>query len=277
MLEGVADLGRRHDLPIFTHVYETRAQTAKARALYGAQGGSMIGWLDEVGLLGPKTTLAHCVWLSPHEMPMLKERGVNVAHNPISNMKLKSGVAPMRALVCEGVNVGLGCDNSSCGDCQNMFQAMKAFCLLAAVAEPQPTGVLAADAFRAATLGGARALDLGRKVGAIRPGMKADLTIIDLSDPAYVPLNDPVRQIVYSESGRGVETTIVDGRVVMRNRRMTTVDEETIRAELTEVMIKFRQDFGRLAAVNREATPFLLEANRNVARADVGVERFFPR
>jgi 5-methylthioadenosine/S-adenosylhomocysteine deaminase len=277
MLEGIADLGRRHDLPIFTHVYETRAQTAKARALYGAQGGSMIRWLDEVGLLGPKTTLAHCVWLSESEMPMLKERGVNVAHNPISNMKLKSGVAPMRAMMCEGINVGLGCDNSSCGDCQNMFQAMKGLCLLAAVADPQPTGVLAADAFRAATTGGARALDLGKKVGLVQPGMKADLTIIDLTDPAYMPLNSAVRQLVYSESGRGVETTIVNGRIVMRNRRMTTVDEAAIRAELAEVMLKFRRDFSRLAAANSEATPYLLEANKRVAAADVAIERFFPR
>ena len=277
LLEGVADLGRRHALPIFTHVYETRAQVAKARALYGAQGGSMIKWLDELGLLGPKTTLAHCVWLSQREMPLLKERGVSIAHNPISNMKLKSGVAPMRAILCEGINVSLGCDNSSCGDCQNMFQAMKGLCLLAAVSDAQPTGVLAAEAFRAATLGGARALDLGQKIGAVRPGMKADLAILDLTDPAYMPLNNPVRQMVYSESGRGVETAIVDGRVVMRNRRMTTVDEDAIRAELQDVMLKFRRDFGELATANREATPFLLEANRNVSAVDVGIERFFPR
>ena len=277
MLEGIADLGRRHALPIFTHVYETRAQTAKARALYAAQGGSMIRWLDEVGLLGPTTTLAHCVWLSPEEMPRLRERGVSVAHNPISNMKLKSGIAPMRAMVCEGINVGLGCDNSSCGDCQNMFQAMKAFCLLAAVAEPQPTGILARDALRAATTGGAKALNLQDSVGALRPGLKADLAILDLTDPAYLPLNSAMRQLVFSESGRGVETTIVDGRIVVRNRRMTTVDEGAIRAELEELMVAFRRDFVDLAAANREATPYLLQANRRVADADVGLERFLER
>ena len=274
MLEGVADLAGRYKLPVFTHVYETRAQTAKARAIYGAQGGSMIRWLDEVGLLTPATTLAHCVWISQDEMPLLAERGVSVAHNPVSNMKLKSGVAPMRALTCEGVNVGLGCDNSSCGDCQNMFQAMKAFCLMAAVAEPQPTSILAADALRAATLGGARALQLHQSVGQLRPGMNADLFLIDLTDSAYMPFNNAARQLVFSESGRGVETTIVDGRIVMRDWRITTVDERQIRGELVEIMDRFRTDFNDVAHENLKAKSFLLEANRNVANFDVGLERF---
>jgi cytosine/adenosine deaminase-related metal-dependent hydrolase len=274
LLEGIADIAVRRGLPVFTHVYETRAQTAKARAIYAAHGGSMIRWLDEVGLLLPQTTLAHCVWLKPEEMGVLAERGVSVAHNPISNMKLKSGVAPMRKLRCEGVNIALGCDNSSCGDCQNMFQAMKAFCLMAAVAEPQPTGILAADAVRAATLGGARAVGLAGVVGALRPGMKADLVIIDLSDPAYMPFNNATRQLVFSESGRGVETSIVDGRVVMRNRRMTTVDEAEIRTELAGVMPGFRTDFATVAAANARAAPYLLRANGNIATFDVGVERF---
>jgi cytosine/adenosine deaminase-related metal-dependent hydrolase len=274
MLEGVADIARRHDLPVFTHVYETRAQTAKARVIYGDQGGSMIRYLDEVGLLLPRTTLAHCVWLKPEEMGILAQRGVSVAHNPVSNMKLKSGIAPMRALQCEGVNIALGCDNTSCGDCQNIFQAMKAFCLLAAVAEPQPTGVRAADAIRAATLGGARAVGLEGVVGALRPGMKADLMIIDLSDPAWLPFNSAARQLVFSESGRGVETTIVDGRIVMRNRRMITIDEAALRAELAELMPAFQRDFAAVVAAAAEVAPYLLAANARVAQVDVGVERF---
>ena len=274
LLEGINDIGLRHRLPVFTHVYETKAQTAKARAIYAEQGGSMIRWLDEVGLLRPGTTLAHCVWLKPEEMGLLAERQVSVAHNPISNMKLKSGVAPMRALACEGVNIALGCDNSTCGDCQNMFQAMKAFCLLAAVADPQPTGIHAADAIRAATIGGAQALGLGGKVGALKVGMKADMLIVDLTDPAYLPFNSATRQLVFSESGRGVETTIVDGRVVMHNRRMVTVDEGAIRAELAEMMPKFLADFAVVAAANLEAQPYLLAANARIAKHNVGVERF---
>ena len=138
LLEGVADLARRHQLPIFTHVYETKAQTAKARAIYGEHGGSMIRHLADIGLLTPRTTIAHGVWLMQDEIALMADHGAGIAHNPISNLKLKSGVAPMHAAMQAGVNVALGCDNCSCGDCQSMFQAMKMFCLLAAVTDPKP-------------------------------------------------------------------------------------------------------------------------------------------
>src|SRR5262249_36742261 len=127
LLEGVADLARRHCLPVFTHVYETKAQAAKARMIYQAQGGSMIRHLADLGLLGPGTTLAHGVWLSPEEIEILAGTGTSIAHNPVSNMKLKSGVAPIRQLHDAGIAVALGCDNCSCSDCQNIFQAMKLF------------------------------------------------------------------------------------------------------------------------------------------------------
>ena len=138
----------------------------------------------------------------------------------------------MRAAMQAGVNIALGCDNCSCGDCQSMFQAMKMFCLLAAITDPNPTGVRAADAIRAATLGGARAMNLDGEIGAIEPGMKADLVIVDLADIVYQPLNSVARQLVFGEAGRGVETTIVDGRIVMRDRRMVTIDEAALRSEL---------------------------------------------
>ena len=161
--EGVADLARRHELPVFTHVYETKAQTAKAREIYGAHGGSMIRHLADVGLLTPRTTIAHGVWLTEDEIALMAEHGSGVARNPISNLKLKSGVAPMRVAMKAGVNIALGYDNCSCGDCQSMFQAMKMFCLLAAITDPNPTKIRAADAVRAATLGGAQAMNSRRR------------------------------------------------------------------------------------------------------------------
>ena len=150
LLDGVCDIAGRHDLPIFTHVYETKAQTAKARDTYGDDGGSMVRYMERVGLFKHRTTIAHGVWLMPAEMEILASQGASLAHNPISNLKLKSGIAPMRRVMEAGVNVALGCDNCSCGDCQNMFQAMKMLCLLAGVTDPSPTGVHAADAIRAA-------------------------------------------------------------------------------------------------------------------------------
>jgi 5-methylthioadenosine/S-adenosylhomocysteine deaminase len=274
LLEGVADLARRRELPIFTHVYETKAQTAKAREIYGAHGGSMIRHLADVGLLTPRTTVAHGVWLMQDEIELMAEHGSGVAHNPISNLKLKSGVAPMRAAKQAGVNIALGCDNCSCSDCQSMFQAMKMFCLLAAITDPNPTGVQAADAVRAATLGGARAMKMEGEIGAIAPGMKADVVIVNLADIVYQPLNSVARQLVFGESGRGVETTIVDGRIVMRERRILTIDEAALRSELAAIMPRFRRDFANVAEANREAVPYLLAANERLKSQQVGINRF---
>ena len=274
LLEGIGDLAGRHDLPIFTHVYETKAQTAKAREIYGSDGGSMIRYLERVGLLKHRTTIAHGVWLMHDEMEILARHGVTLAHNPISNLKLKSGIAPVRRVVEAGVNVALGCDNCSCGDCQNMFQAMKMFCLLAGVTDPNPTGLHAAEAMAAATTGGARAAGLEGEIGVVAPGFRADLVLIDLADPAYMPFNSAARQLVFSESGRGVKTTIVDGRIVLRDGRITTVDEPALRAELDDLMPSFRRHFDEVAAINRRAVPYLLDANRRLDGIVVGPDRF---
>ena len=126
----------------------------------------MIRCLADLGLLTPRTTIAHGVWLTRDEIVIMAEHRAGVAHNPISNLKLKSGVAPMRVAMQAGVRLALGCDNCSCGDCQSMFQAMRMFCLLAAVTDPNPTGVHATDAIRAATLGGAQAMNLEGEIGA---------------------------------------------------------------------------------------------------------------
>ena len=274
LLDGVCDLAGRHRLPIFTHVYETKAQTAKARALYGEDGGSMIRFMQRAGLFAHRTTIAHGVWLRPEEMEILAAHGVSLAHNPISNLKLKSGIAPMRRVLDAGINVALGCDNCSCGDCQNMFQAMKMLCLLAGVTDPNPTGVHAAHAIEAATRGGARAAGLEHEIGMIAPGFRADLVLLDLSDPAYLPFNSAARQLVFSESGRAVRTTIVDGRIVLSDGRLTTIDEAALRAELDDLMPTFRRHYAAVEAANRPAIPYLLEANRRLDQHEVGLDRF---
>src|SRR5262249_35155191 len=149
--------------------------------------------------------------------------------NPVSNLKNKNGVAPLRELIAAGVDLPLGCDNCSCADAQNMFQAMKAVCLLAAGSDPPAGPPPAVRPIAAATLGGARRLGLGGDVGRIAVGQKADLVILDLADPAFVPLNSVPRQLVYGECGRGVETVLVDGAVVMENRVIRTIDEPALR------------------------------------------------
>jgi cytosine/adenosine deaminase-related metal-dependent hydrolase len=241
----------------------------------------MLRWLQDVGLMNDRLTVAHGVWLDDDEMALLGQARASLAHNPASNLKLKSGIAPMRRVIDAGVNVALGCDNCSCGDCQSMFTAMKLLCLLTAAADPSPTDVDAAMAIDAATTGGARALGLAGEVGAIAPGLQADLVMLNLCDIAYVPLNSAARQVVFAESGRGVHSVMVGGELVLDAGRITTVDEDALRAEAAAVMPGFRRDYARQAEQAAVATPWLLEANRRVAARSVGrgkadLNRFIP-
>jgi cytosine/adenosine deaminase-related metal-dependent hydrolase len=273
LLEGIATLSEHHQLPVFTHVYETRAQLAKARSHYGEHGGSLVRYMADLGLLTPRTTLAHSVYVTPEEVERIARAGAGVVHNPLANLKLKNGVAPLRLFKRAGINLALGCDNCSCSDCQNLFQSMKLFTLLSAGMDGEPTGIHAQHAFEAATVGGAQALGLAGAVGEVRPGMIADLALIDLADLAYQPFNSAARQLVFSETGRAVHTVLVDGNVVLANGRLTTVDESAFRSELAEVMEVVDRDYEALASRQQSAVPYLLEANRNLQQAKLGVHR----
>jgi 5-methylthioadenosine/S-adenosylhomocysteine deaminase len=272
LLEGISALSESRDLPVFTHVYETKVQTARARELYAAGGGSMTGHLAELGLLSKRTSLVHAVWITDAELAGVAAAGARIVHNPLSNMKLRSGIAPVAAARAAGVDVALGCDNCSCGDTQNMFQAMKGMCLLSAVSNPLPTGLVAAEAIRAATTTGAAALGLS-DVGALRPGMRADVVLLDLDDLAYQPFNSAARQVVYAETGRGVRSVLVDGVPVLRDGTVTTVDEHALRGELAELMPGFRNDFAAASTRMQPAIAPLLQALEAVSVVDVGVRR----
>ena len=172
---------------------------------------------------------------------------------------------------------GLGCDNCSGTDVQSVFQAMKMFCLIAAVSEPEPGPGLAHEVLRHATIGNARTAGLAGSLGAIRPGYKADLILIDLDDVAYLPYNSAARQLVYTEAGRGVESVIVDGRVVMHERKVKTIDEEALRREVAGLMRHFIADYDAMVETRRRALPYMLDAHRRMWQPDIGMDRFISR
>jgi cytosine/adenosine deaminase-related metal-dependent hydrolase len=277
MLQGCADLAHKHDLAVYTHVYETRGQALIAREQFGAHDGSLISYLEHNGLLGPRLNIVHSVWISRGEMDRMAAADAGIVLNHLSNMKLKSGIAPVCDLREAGVRLGLGCDNCSGSDVQSVFQAMKMFCLLAAVSEPEPGPALAHEVLRHATLGNARTAGLGGCLGAIKPGLKADLILIDLKDTAYLPYNSAARQLVYTESGRGVETVIVDGRVVIKDRRVTTIDEDALRREVADLMKHFIADYDAVVESRKRALPYMLDAHRQVWQSDIGMNRFIGR
>jgi guanine deaminase len=231
-------------------------------------------FLKRLGLLSPRLNIAHSIWIAPEEVDLLAVHGANVVLNPVSNLKTRGGVAPIPEFLRRNVNVGLGCDNCSCSDTQNMFQAMKLFSTLATLHDPEPGRPVAQDALRAAILGGATTAGLENKIGKIQVGMAADLTIIDLTDPTFVPLNSAARQIVFGESGRAVETVIVDGRIVVKDCAGLTVDEKGLREEIAGfLMTVLRKDLGAVLEQNRGLMPYLLEAYNKTVSADLGIYR----
>jgi 5-methylthioadenosine/S-adenosylhomocysteine deaminase len=273
LLEGLAALSREHDLRVFTHVYETRPQAAAARV----QSSSLLDILARAGLMNERLNLVHGVWLNSSDIAMLAEHRARVVHNPISNLKLKSGVAPIVDLHRAGVEIALGCDNYSCAETQNIFVAMRMLCLLPAVTDPEPHPVTAAYAVRAATLNGAKAVGMEGKIGALKPGLAADLMILDLNEPSFVPFNSAARQIVFAEAGRAIETVLVAGRPVVRDGKLVTVDEAALAAQVAELAPGFRREVEALAQRSRDLIEPLLEGSREAFKVPLGFERYIGR
>jgi 5-methylthioadenosine/S-adenosylhomocysteine deaminase len=260
---------------VFTHVSETRIQAAAAREQLPLS--SLIDVLASAGLLNEKLGVVHGVWLTARDIARIADAGACIVHNPVSNLKLKSGVAPILEFQRAGVGVALGCDNYSASETQNIFIAMRLMCLLAAASDPEPGSVDAPYALRLATLTGARAVGLSNAVGAIKAGMTADLVILDLGQPAFVPFNSAARQIVYSECGRSVETVLIGGRPVVRGGRLVTVDEAALAAAVEEIAPAFRRDAQALAARHADLTTPLLSANRKAWEVPLGYDRYIGR
>ena len=273
-LGGLGELSRSRDVPIYTHIYESKAMALMARQGHSKDDGSLINYMQRCGILSPKLTLAHSVWMLPAEIRTLAEAGTNVVLNPVGNLKTRSGVAPIRPYMEAGVNIALGCDNCSCSDSQNMFQSMKLFASLAAITHPEPGPPSARDALMAATVSGARTAGLEGEIGALKAGMKADLSILDLSDPSFVPLNSVARQLVFTEGGRSVEHVMVDGRFVVRDRRITSIDETALYEEVAELMVQLRRDLEGVVERNHRMLPYLMEAHRRTWDTDIGLNRY---
>jgi len=275
LLEGIAELSRQYGLPVLTHVYETRIQAAAVR--HEDQAASLLDMLARAGLMNERLGIIHGVWLSPREIARIAEAKARVVHNPISNLKLKSGVAPILDLYRAGIEIALGCDNYSCAETQNIFIAMRMLCLLPAVTDPEPGPITAAYALQAATLAGARAIGLDGAVGALKPDMAADLAILNLNEPSFVPFNSAARQIVFSEAGRAVETVFVAGRPVVQNGKLASLDEAALATEIAEIAPGFRRDAAALRSRNSDLIAALLGANRAAWQAPLGFGRYVGR
>ena len=252
LLGWAAALARAGDLPVFIHLYETRSQAVHARQRLGVTEGSHVDYLARLGLLSPRLVVAHGVWTAPEEIAALGREGVHLAHNPAANLKLLNGVAPLRDYAQAGVGLALGCDNSSAGDAQSMFVAMRHCALAWSLQGPAGEEGGAAIAYRAATLGGAAALGLAGEVGCLRPGARADLALFDLAAPAWWPLNSAVRQLVHAESGASLRHVLVQGEIVLRDGRLARASEAALTTEAEQAQLIMAPE---LAALRERTAP----------------------
>ncbi|HEV8680838.1 MAG TPA: amidohydrolase family protein [Stellaceae bacterium] len=219
---GCAALARDFDIGLHSHVAESKVQAVTGIRIYGR---TQTAHLDRLGVIGPHFTVAHGVWLDDDDMARLGDHGASVAHNPGSNMRLGSGLADARAMLDRQVNLGIGTDGASCSDNQNMYEAMRLASFVSKVQGPDwQRWLTTREAALATTEGSARALGLGDRIGRIAPGYKADLVLLDLDHPNWLPCNDPVNQLVHCEDGTAVESVMIGGRMVVENRRVLTVD-----------------------------------------------------
>jgi len=242
-ITGCADLARDFDLGLHSHVAESKVQAVTGVRLYGM---TQTAHLDRLGVLGPHFTVAHGVWLDDADMACLGDHGASVAHNPGSNMRLGSGLADARAMLERRVNLAIGTDGASCSDNQNMYEAMRLASFVSKVQGPDWQRWLSTrEAALAATEGSAKALGFGDKIGRIAPGWKADLVFLDLDHPNWLPLNDPVNQLVHAEDGTAVHSVMIGGRMVVENHRLLTLDLDRLRQ-------RAGQSRDRLAAANAD-------------------------
>ncbi len=233
------DFAEKNGAIIHIHIAETRREQADFQKQHGMR---VVEYLDKIGALSKNMLAAHCVWLTKSEVELLAKAGVSVAHCPVSNMKLASGgVAPLPEMFDRGIAVGLGTDGASSNNTLDMFETMKVCALLHKAHRWDPTVLNAQKVLDLATIGGARALGVEREIGSIEIGKRADIILINGKRPNMMPIHGKdtvVSDLVYSVSSGNVDTTIVDGSVLMQDREIKTVNLDEILPRAQELALR---------------------------------------
>jgi 5-methylthioadenosine/S-adenosylhomocysteine deaminase len=254
-LVACRDLARDFDVGIQTHLAESKTQAVLGRRKYGT---TLTAHLAKLGLVGPRFSGAHGVWLDREDIRRLADAGAGVAHNPLSNLRLGSGVAPARMMLEGGLTVGIGTDSAASSDTQNMFEGMRLAAYLSRVRSLDHRRWLSAEeALTMATEGSARVLGMADRIGRLAPGFKADITFLDLANISFVPLNNVLLQIVNTESAGAVDSVMIDGRLVLEHGRLTTVDEARVRAQAEAAAARLREANAESIAAARALEGFV--------------------
>lgn len=269
LLTGAAELAEANDSPLHIHLLETRVQALAGEMFYGTTLGR---YLADLGVLRRRTTLAHTIWLSDDDLEAIAEASATVVHNPISNLKLGSGIAPYAELRRRGIPVALGTDGVSSNDSTRMFEVMKFAALLHDISTPNcGDWPRAEEILVAATATGARSVGIP-DLGTLAPGQFADLVLVDLTSTAFTPLNEPVNHLVYCENGSSVRTVLVDGEVVVDEGRCTRIDEEQVLAETRELADAFLEGHRQSESAHAAFEPYFREIWERAFRTPLGAE-----
>lgn len=261
-MTGCRDLAREFEVGLHMHLSESRVQVVTGLERYGK---TLTAHLDDIGLLTPKFTGGHCVWMDKEDVQRMADNGCSVAHNPGSNLRLGNGIAPAGEMRAQGVNVGIGTDGAHCADHQNMFEAMRLASFVGRNVEPDAEAWLnATEIIEMATSGSAKALGFGDEIGVLKKGAKADITFLDLDNINFVPFNNPVNQIVNTEDSSAVHSVMVDGNFVLRARHFETIDYEKLCRDAQSAS-------ERLLAQNKEARDFAMGLEKYVSQFCVGL------
>ncbi len=232
MLAITAQLSEEYNLLFITHASESKTEVETVKERFGK---TPIEYLHAKGLLGPRTLLAHCVHLRDDEIALLRETQTSVAHCPESNLKVGNGVARIPAMLKAGVNVGLGTDGAASNNDLDMFGEMRTAALIHKGVNLDPTVVTAKETFAMATINGARAFNLSGSIGSLEPGKLADMTLVELEAPNVTPMYNIYSHLVYAVDKNDVRTVFINGQLVMQDRKLLTLDEESIKARARSI------------------------------------------
>jgi len=271
LLKKSIELAENEDVGIHTHLLETKTQAVTAYEMYGK---SMTEFLNEIGFLQPRTSLAHAIWLSDREIEILADSGASVIHNPLSNLILGSGIAPILKFLKANINIGIGTDGVNCGGNQILFEAMRFAATIHKVKSFNfDTWITAEQVLNMAYSGGAKIFLKENEIARIEKGYKADIVILDTNSVSLTPINNVVNLLVYSENGSSVRDVIINGNLVVENKKLTRVNEDKILAEARENIKKLKPKIIELYNFYDIQGPYIDKIYEQAINKDIGFNR----
>jgi 5-methylthioadenosine/S-adenosylhomocysteine deaminase len=273
LMLAAAELSAEHDIPFHTHILETKGQAVTGLRFHGK---SLLKYINDLGILNERTAIAHGIWFDQEDIELVAAAGASVMHPVLSNLKTGAGIAPLRQMLAAGVNLGLGTDSIVAAGTARMFDVMKAAALIHKPTTPSYWNwPRAMDILHMATLGGARSARIGDITGSLEVGKQADLVIFDATTYNFIPFHDADKHLVYSENGTSVETVMVGGEVVVRDRRLTRIDEAEVLGEIRQELPAITGQYLTEESVGQNLLEkYYAEINRRCNAEDVGINRY---